>query len=140
MMGDAVNLAARLESAAKQYGVEVQLSEDTFSLVTEGKFLFRRLDTVRVVGRTTPITTYELLGFSEKVASTLGELVDHFHRGLEYYQKRNWDRGIEAFEKALKLEPHASSNPSMIYIQRCREFKSSPPPQDWEGVWTLDAK
>ncbi|PWJ68247.1 MULTISPECIES: CHASE2 domain-containing protein [unclassified Fibrobacter] len=61
MMGDAVNLAARLESAAKQYGAYVQISEDTEKMLVRGKFIYRSLDTVRVVGKSQPVKTFEIL-------------------------------------------------------------------------------
>lgn len=62
MMGDAVNLAARLESAAKQYGAYIQISEDTQKSLIDGWFVYRSLDTIRVVGKSLPVKTYELMG------------------------------------------------------------------------------
>ncbi|SHK70355.1 CHASE2 domain-containing protein [Fibrobacter sp. UWEL] len=61
MMGDAVNLAARLESAAKQYGAYIQISEDTERMLETGRFIYRSLDTVRVVGKSLPVKTFEIL-------------------------------------------------------------------------------
>lgn len=61
MMGDAVNLAARLESAAKQYGAYIQISEDTEKMLVKGKFIYRNLDTIRVVGKSQPVKTFEIL-------------------------------------------------------------------------------
>lgn len=146
MMGDSVNLAARLEEAAKQYGIFTQVSQFTKELAGEG-FELRELDTIRVVGKTEPVTTYDLLGISGKIDSNLVELKDRFHEGLALYKQMEWDRAMTAFEASLECEykrfpelKGKKTNPSEIYIERCKEFKANPPGDDWDGVYTLTKK
>ncbi|MBF0206971.1 MAG: CHASE2 domain-containing protein [Oligoflexia bacterium] len=145
MMGDAVNLAARLEAAAKQYGVFVQLSQFTKSLTSE-LFEMRELDTVCVVGKSEPVTTFDLLGEKGNTAADLLSLRDIFHQGLALYKQQQWDQAIATFEQALVYEhkryPELAGkiNPSSLYIQRCKEFKINPPAANWDGICTLTVK
>lgn len=145
MMGDAVNLAARLEESAKQYGIFIQISHFTHGEVKES-FLCRELDTLRVVGKSEPITTYEPLMEISGTDELLRKLKAEFETGLTLYKAQKWDEAIASFERSLKLEnerfPELSHkpNPSKIYIERCQEFKSQPPGEGWDGVYNLTHK
>lgn len=145
MMGDAVNLAARLEEAAKQYGIFTHVSKEALELAGDG-FEVRELDTIRVVGKSEPVTTYELLGEKGKTHSDLLELRNVFHKGLELYKSMKWEEAISMFRLSLEMEyrrfPELKDklNPSKIYITRCENFKENPPPPDWDGVYTLTSK
>ncbi|OFZ68388.1 MAG: hypothetical protein A2451_07930, partial [Bdellovibrionales bacterium RIFOXYC2_FULL_39_8] len=145
MMGDAVNLSARLEASAKQYGVFTQIAQDTVKL-TGDNFEFRQLDTIRVVGKTLPVTTYELLGMKGEVDDNLKNLKAFFENGLAEYKQQKWDKALDFFKKSLECEHRrypelvAKDNPSTIYIERCDQFKQTPPPPDWDGVFTLTSK
>lgn len=146
MMGDSVNLAARLEEAAKQYGIFTQVSQFTVDL-TNNKFEFRELDTIRVVGKKEPVTTFDLLGIKGETSETLINLKDVFHKALDSYKKMQWDEAISLFERSLELEYERypdlkgkKTNPSLVYIDRCKQFKDDPPPADWDGVYTLTSK
>ncbi len=146
MMGDSVNLAARLEEAAKQYGVFTQISHFTKDL-TNNKFDFRELDTIRVVGKKEPVTTYDLLGIVGESSPILLNLKKTFHEGLAFYKAKEWDKALEAFQASLVYEYERfpdlkgkKTNPSLIYIERCKTFKLNPPPEDWDGVYTLTSK
>ena len=148
MMGDSVNLAARLEEAAKQYGIFTQVSQFTKKLaVDQEKFILRELDTIRVVGKKEPVTTYDLMGVAGKTSDTCIKLRDVFHKALEHYRKMEWDSAIERFQEALELEYERfpalkgkKTNPSLVYLERCEAFKKDPPPADWDGVFTLTSK
>ncbi|WP_127717249.1 adenylate/guanylate cyclase domain-containing protein [Halobacteriovorax sp. HLS] len=146
MMGDSVNLAARLEEAAKQYGIFTQLSEYTLNECEKSKFLFRELDTIRVVGKSEPVTTYELLDLREDASELLIQLQELFHKGLIHYKNQQWDMAIDYFNQTLDLELRRfpllkeKKNPSKIYLERCTQFKENPPPADWDGVFTLTQK
>ncbi|MFZ9001652.1 MAG: CHASE2 domain-containing protein [Bacteriovoracaceae bacterium] len=147
MMGDAVNLAARLEEAAKQYGVFTQVSQFTKEMILGDEFLWRELDTVKVVGKSEPVTTYELMGFLNEAESNLKDLKDHFEKGLELYKNEKWDEAISEFKKSLECEwkrfpelKGVKTNPSEVYIKRCEIYKETPPPSDWGGVFTLTSK
>ena len=145
MMGDSVNLAARLEAAAKQYGIFTQVSEFTKELVDEF-FIMRKLDTVKVVGKDQPVTTYDLLGERDNTHQDLLCLQMVFHQGIELYLAQKWDEAIEKFKEAVEYEHKrypelvGKNNPSLIYIKRCQNFKELPPPPDWNGVYTLTEK
>ena len=147
MMGDSVNLAARLEEAAKQYGIFTHITQFTKDLTKEGEFEMRELDTIRVVGKSEPVTTFELLGECGKTSELLVSLKDEFHKGLEFYKNQQWDEAIEQFSRSIELEwqrwpelKGEKTNPSEVYIERCKEFKQNPPEKDWDGVYTLTAK
>jgi adenylate cyclase len=145
MMGDAVNLAARLEESAKQYGIFIQISHFTYELVKDA-FDCREIDTIRVVGKSEPITTYEPLGMKGQTPELLQKLQKSFALGLIHYKNQEWDLAIEQFKLSSQLElerfPELShkTNPSKIYLARCEHFKLSPPPNDWDGVYTLTEK
>ncbi|MBQ5611985.1 MAG: CHASE2 domain-containing protein [Fibrobacteraceae bacterium] len=152
MMGDAVNLAARLESAAKQYGAYIQISETTKNLLEPNSFLYRSLDIVRVVGKSEPVRTYELLARNDgsEQAKEIQKLIDIWEKGREAYCNTEWDKAIECFKEAELLEPHhpdkdpgSKTTPSAIYIARCEEYKKSPPVRPgtpWDGIYTATAK
>ena len=142
MMGDTVNLAARLESSAKQYGVYNFVGENIYEK-TKQEFVFRFLDFVRVKGKKIPVKVYELVNSKEKIDNSKVKLVNMFEEGLDYYYKQDWNKALEIFTNSEKLEEKFTSrntNPSMVYIERCSMFKESPPNKDWDGVWTMTSK
>jgi len=145
MMGHAVNLASRLESSAKQYGIFVQITETTKKEV-EGKFLVRRIDLILVMGVSDPIQTYELLDFADSKNENLESLCSNFEKGIDFYNSKKWDEALDCFEKSLDYEKHRLSfdpeqtNPSKIYIDRCKKFKKNPPSKEWNGVYVLESK
>ncbi|MBT3235680.1 MAG: adenylate/guanylate cyclase domain-containing protein [Bdellovibrionales bacterium] len=147
MMGDAVNLAARLESAAKQYGIYSMISDATRQMAGDS-FVVRKLDIIQVVGKNEPVTTYELIGVVGKTQQVDLDLVEHFHQGLEHYYQQKWEQAMEQFGLALTLEhqrdpqgkEQGKINPSALYLERCEQFKQQPPPTDWDGVYRLTSK
>ena len=142
MMGDTVNLAARLESSAKQYGVYNFVGENIYEK-TKQEFVFRFLDFVRVKGKKIPVKVYELLNSKEKIDNSNVKLVNMFEEGLDYYYKQDWNKALEIFTNSEKLEEKfvsRNTNPSMVYIERCSMFKKTPPNKDWDGVWTMTSK
>ena len=151
MMGDAVNLAARLESAAKQYGAYIQISEDTQALLKPGFFIYRSLDTIRVIGKSQPVKTFELLGkIGDKDEPVLTKLVEIWEKARELYLNMQWDEAIKMFTLCLDFEPHhpdrdpgSKTTPSHVYIQRCEQYKVTPPVTEgevWDGVFTATEK
>jgi len=146
MMGDSVNLAARLEESAKQYGIFTQVSKDAADLAGT-EFIFRELDTIKVVGKSVPVTTYDLLGVKGESESYLEDLALIFKEAIDNYKSQNWDKAIELFTQTLELEYQrfpdlkgVKANPSEIYIKRCEDYKELPPPPEWDGVFTLTSK
>ncbi len=142
MMGDTVNLAARLESSAKQYGVYIQVAENIYE-DTKDDFEYRFLDYVKVKGKTIPVKTYELICGKGDLSDEYSACLDTFHKAQEYYFAQQWDDALNGFQESSKLEdmfPGRSTNPSEVYIKRCEYLKENPPEKDWDGVWTLTAK
>jgi adenylate cyclase len=143
MMGDPVNLAARLESASKQYGVFTMISSATHDLVA-GRYDTRELDKITVMGKTEPVTVYELFDEKGKSPQNVVEIAGMFGEGLALYKKQAWDKAVEIFTRSAELEkawrPDQKTSPSRLYIDRCREFKASPPGAAWDGVYKLKSK
>jgi adenylate cyclase len=146
MMGDAVNLAARLEESAKQYGIFTQVAEDSVVLAGD-RFLFREVDTVKVVGKSVPVKSFDLLGLKETAPEFLLNLAKLFSEALEHYKAQRFKEALELFTQTLELEHQRfpelkgiKTNPSEIYIERCNTYIATPPPPEWDGVWTLTSK
>lgn len=137
MNGDSVNLCARLEGANKQYGTYSLISEFTYQAAKE--FIeVRELDTLRVVGRSTPIKIYELLGKTGETEESLKKVLPVFNQGLSSYKNREWATAKRYFENALTLIPE--DGPSKIYLERCNNFILKPPADNWDGVFNLSSK
>jgi class 3 adenylate cyclase/CHASE2 domain-containing sensor protein len=149
MMGDDVNLAARLESGAKQYGVFTMLSAATRQLAGDA-FVCRKIDVLRVVGKMEPVTVYELLALREDVSVETLQLVDLFEKAWGLYEGQKWTEAIEIFQICLDLEPHhpdrekgCKTTPSHVFIRRCQDYQQHPPVplgQVWDGVYEASEK
>jgi class 3 adenylate cyclase len=137
IMGNAVNIASRLEGLNKMYGTWILASEDTVREIGD-TFLTRRLDRVRPVGIHTPIQVYELIDFSEAVTERQRGTVEAFHEALDLFEKRDWAAAEAGFQKILDLSPRDS--PSHVFLERCGNNRRNPPPPDWDGVFELHSK
>ena len=142
MMGDTVNLAARLEPAAKQYGVYIIVGENIYK-ATNDDYVFRFLDFLGVKGKNIPVRTYELIDIKDQINKTSLELIETFEKGLDFYFNQDWENALEHFEKSKLLEDDftgRNTNPSQVFIKRCNHFSMNPPPDDWDGVWRMTTK
>jgi adenylate cyclase len=144
MMGDAVNLAARLESAAKQYGVYTMISSFTQDLIKDS-FETRQVDKITVVGKTEPVVVYELIAKKGELDPEAVKMLDLFNEGLNYFYAQEWDKSIKILQEAHLLEPFKEiapkgMTPSKKIIQYCEMYKSNPPGPDWDGVMSLTSK
>ncbi len=144
MMGDAVNLAARLESAAKMYGIYSMISKVTYDIVKED-FAVRQVDKITVVGKSEPVVVYELMGKKGKLDAETEKLVEIYLKGLGLFYEQKWDGAIETLTKSEKMEPFKEAapggmSPSRKIIQYCEMFKAEPPGDDWDGVIRLTTK
>jgi len=141
LIGDNVNLASRLETAGKQYGVDTILSEFTYELVKEF-ITVREIDRVKVVGKEKPITIYELLGRQPLNDTQLSLLLENFQLGMKAYKEGNFSEALDFFQKSEKLEkskPYFKTNPSQVYLKRCSYLLENPPIH-WDGIWKLSEK
>src|SRR5262249_51050033 len=137
IIGDGVNLASRLESACKQYGTHILISENTYQRL-RGTYRIREVDSVVVKGKHQPVAIYEVLDYhTDETFPNLLEAVNYFKGGLTYYRKGEWDKAIRTFGEAATLNPNDKLTP--LYIERCEVLKAAPP-ENWDGVWVMKTK
>jgi len=136
-LGDAVNLASRIEGLNKEYGTHILATEFTVAESRDAGFVFRELDLIRVKGKTRPVTIYELLGLSNGTGDH-GERVALFARGRTSYQQRQWREAIGIFQEMIERWP--DDGPARIFIERCREYLQNDPGPEWDGVCTMTHK
>jgi adenylate cyclase len=138
IIGDGVNLASRLESACKQYGAKILLSEFTVNKL-QGTYRKREIDRVVVKGKTEPVGVYEILAYhTPESFPGIGEVLGLFKDGLSVYRQQKWDAAIKLFRECLAINPN--DKPSQLYIERAGHLKANPPPKDWAGVWVMESK
>lgn len=137
IMGDAVNLASRLEGANKMYDSEIMISESTYKEVEE-LVEVRELDLIRVKGKKEPIRVYELLSEKGKISDDQAEIKSNFEKGLNLYRERRFAEAINVFETVLKKHP--GDGPSRTYLNRCAMYMENPPEDGWDGVFTMTTK
>jgi adenylate cyclase len=130
VLGDAANLASRLEGANKAFGTYCMVSETTWSRAGEG-FLGRELGQVRVVGRAAPVRVFEPLGCAGEETPPYAET---FARALAYCRDGKWGEALRAFE-ACEDDPAAA-----VYAARCRALTETSGTAAWDGVWHLTEK
>jgi class 3 adenylate cyclase len=137
VIGNEVNLAARLEGVNKQYGTSIIASENTIKETGEN-LLSRRLGWIRVVGIRKPVRIYEVLELTQDAGPPLRKLVELFHYALNIFESREWKKAESAFIVILKYFPN--DNPSKLYLKYCRHFFQTPPPNNWDGVINIREK
>jgi adenylate cyclase len=132
MLGDAVNLASRLEGINKQYGTYTMISASTLKLAGDA-YPARELSRVAVVGRKEPVTVYEPMLREEFEARR--PVLDAFARALALFYEGRLAEAEAAFGALADRDP-----PSKSYAAKCRELASSPPGGAWDGVWVMTQK
>ena len=132
-IGDAVNLAARLEPANKSYDTLVMASALTLDQATWSSFRFRELDLIAVKGKEEPVTVYEILELADaKLPAPKEEALKQYEAGLRVYKTRDWKLAASYFQAALEADP--DDGPSRVYLERATEYVADPPPADWDFV------
>ena len=137
MMGDVVNLAARLEGVNKFYQTFTMIPQSTYELAKDD-IDTRQLDVIRVVGKKEPISVYEVLERKNQTSSEKSGVVEKFLKALKLYEERNFADASKEFEKVLAIDP--DDGPSQTYVKRCGVFLETPPEKDWDGVYTFTEK
>lgn len=137
VIGDAVNLSARLEGVNKVYDTSILINETTYRQAKE-HIEVRAIDLLTVKGKTHPVEVYELQARKGELSDTQKKLNRHFHEGVVAYRHQEWDKAIQCFEKALEVVPDDGS--SKVYIERCEHLKHEQLPKDWDGSYTLKTK
>jgi adenylate cyclase len=136
VLGDAVNLASRVEGLTKYYGVKIMVTEATQQ--NQPKFIFRQLDRVRVKGKKLGVAIYELVCRSEGAAADLLQEIKTSNTALNYYFKQEWDSALQTFNDLHTAHPEVKLY--KLYLERIAEFKINPPSQDWDGVYAHATK
>jgi adenylate cyclase len=136
VMGDHVNLASRLESLTKEYGVGILVSENIVNTVPIG--IYRELDRVRVKGKLEPIGIYEPVGLKGEVADQVLDEIDRFHRALDKYRAQNWDDAERLFKVLYDADPARKAY--KLYLERVANLRANPPGKNWDGVFTFTTK
>ncbi len=150
MMGDDVNIAARMESGAKSWGVYSMCTEATrlgCEQVEAGRVLFRRLGRITVKGRAQPLPIHELVGFAGSASDQTRECLAVFEQGLARYFERDWEGALGLFRRSEPLELHGPGrvagtdlNPSLVYMDIVEGYRREPPPGVWDGVYHMKEK
>jgi adenylate cyclase len=137
VMGDAVNVASRLESANKVYATHVLVNGITREMA-KNSYEFREIDSIRVAGKEEPEQVFELLGRQDEVARTTLDLSERFALGLGAYRRQAWTEAAAAFQSCLELVPE--DGPARVFLDRIPLLSAQSLPANWDGVWILAEK
>jgi adenylate cyclase len=137
VMGDAVNLASRLEAANKVYGSRILVSQATAETLGSSVEL-REIDRLGVVGQSAPQAVFEVMGKGGTLSREQETLRGHYAEGLTAYRARRWDEARQAFSAALESVP--GDGPSRTLLARIERFQAAPPPGEWDGAWYMEHK
>lgn len=137
VLGDVVNLASRLETLTKKYRAKIICSSYTLDLLDrKAGTLFRELDYVKVRGKQKAVRIYEIFNADEENVRILKQrLLLDYGKGLNLYYDRKWQAAIEHFKNCLEIFP--GDVPSKLYLTRCQQYSTDPPPEDWDFSWKL---
>ena len=139
VLGDAVNLAARVEGLTKQYGVALIVTE--FTKQAAPNFIYRKLDQVKVKGKNEAVTIYEVVNFIGSVSDELIEEIRQFHFAYEYYCQQKWDDAAGILNTLANQKQSETNNVLyQLYLQRIKNYKLSPPDKNWHGVYSHQTK
>lgn len=136
VMGDAVNLASRLESLTKKYGVTMIIGEETRKAVPD--VVVRELDRVRVKGKDEPVAIFEPIGLQGSVDKETLDRLKLFAQALKFYRAQDWDKAELQLINLQKIDPESGLYKE--FIRRIARFRSDPPPRNWDGVFDFDTK
>jgi adenylate cyclase len=133
VIGDTVNVSARLEAATKEYLCDIIISEHTYRLCHD-RVVVRELDLLRVKGKNQALTVYELIGASKDLIDPqLEKFLYLYQLGRDAYKNRNFPKAITYFQDAQALKPH--DHPVRLHLDRSQIYLETPPPEDWDGAY-----
>lgn len=137
VMGDAVNLASRLEAVNKVYGTRILISQATAEAIG-AQLELREIDRLAVVGQGVPQPVFEVMGRAGALAEPQEGLRALYAEGLAAYRARRFEDARTAFNAALERAP--GDGPSRAMLARIAQFETTPPAADWDGAWRMDSK
>ncbi|MBY0470024.1 adenylate/guanylate cyclase domain-containing protein [bacterium] len=141
VIGDHVNLASRLEGLTKTYGADILTSRFTLDGIQKAGGQLpphRTLDLVKVKGKQNAVELIQV--FAEEWPQ---EAIKTFESAIGLYRSQNWDLAIQSFKEASRIKEAKLGQPdhtSLMYIERCEEFKKLPPQAGWDGSWEMHSK
>lgn len=137
-IGDGVNLGSRLEGASKLYGTDIVISDSTYRPCAD-RIWARELDFIKVKGKTQPVAVYELVGLrSQPISDEKKRVIEHYHTARQHYLNRKFAFAIAEFATVLEIDNHDKA--ASLHIERCQHWLTNPPPDNWDGAWTLTEK
>jgi adenylate cyclase len=136
VMGDAVNIASRLEGLTKEYGIGILVSENIIQAAPG--FVYREIDRVVVKGRQEGIAIYEPMGRVGEVGDTQIAEIDRFHKALELYRRQRWEEAEELLKSLSFAAPEVKLY--KLYLKRIQHFRASTPGPTWNGLWVFTTK
>ncbi len=137
VMGDAVNLGARLEGITKEYGADIIVGEGTKNAVPD--IAFRELDRVRVKGKEEAVTIFEPLGLQGQVEKAKLDEIKLYGQFLRLYRAQDWDQAELQLFNLQKMVPDSMLY-SQMFVERISYLRASPPGKDWDGAFTFTHK
>ena len=129
--GDATNMAVRLEALNKRYGTQILIGQGTAERIGD-EFVIREIDRIRVDSASGSVALYELMGLSADTDIELKQRIQLYEAARRLYLNRGFEAAEEGFLKILAR--YDTDCPSRVYLERCRQYRQSPPPDDWDGV------
>ena len=137
VIGDTVNLSARLERANRVYGTQILISETTAQAISS-QFETRQVDTISVKGKTETTRIFELMSAAGQISEELARLRDRYEQARQMYCGQEWDLAEAALRECLQIRPN--DGPSRVFLERIQILRRNPPGKDWNGVWQLVEK
>ena len=136
VLGDAVNLGSRLEGLTKEYGVNIIVSETTKAAIPE--FAFRELDLVRVKGKSEPVAIFEPVGHKNDLDKSVTSEIGEYRKALMNFRAQSWDKAELDFFNLNRMNPGRQLY--QVYLERIAVYRSNPPGEGWDGVFTHTTK
>jgi adenylate cyclase len=136
-IGDAVNLASRLESLTKQYHLDLLLGESVAALVGD-TYILRTVDYVQVKGKTKPVDVFTVMIEGETRTVSMPVWLARYEDGVQLYRQRKFSEAAAVFEESLRQLP--GDFLSSMYLERCQDFMQNPPDASWDGVVVMTKK
>ena len=136
VMGDAVNLASRLEGITKEYGADIIVGEDTMKAAPD--VLFRELDRVRVKGKENAVTIYQPIGPRSEIGEGTIKRLEHFNAALMLYRKQAWDEAEAALRHLKVTSP--DNKLYDLFLDRIPVLRQKDLGADWDGAFTFETK
>jgi adenylate cyclase len=137
VIGDTVNLAARLERANRVYGTQILVSESTAQAIGS-EFEMREVDAIAVKGKTETTRVFEVMSVAGLLSEELRRLLERYDHARAMYLAQEWDLAEKTFRECLKIR--TNDGPSRVLLERIQFLRRNPPGKDWNGVWYLREK